>query len=111
GGTYTLPRLVGPARARALVLLGQPVGAEQAAAWGMVWECIPDDRLMPRALEIAAQLASYPASGLALAKSMLNASEAHDFEQQLELEARTQREAGRRPEYAEAVKAFFAGTR
>ena len=108
GGTYTLPRLVGSARARALMLLGQPVSAEQAAEWGMIWECVPDDLLMSRALEIANVLGSYPAGGMALTKAALAASETNSFEQQLDLERDTQREAGGSPEYAAAVQAFLA---
>src|SRR5688500_8558136 len=46
GGTWFLPRLVGPARARALALLAEPVMAEQAEAWGMIWKAVDDSSLM-----------------------------------------------------------------
>src|SRR5450755_2397278 len=42
GGTWTLPRLVGQARALGLTLLGNKLSAEQAAAWGMIWQCVED---------------------------------------------------------------------
>ena len=49
GGTYVLPRLVGTARAMALSLLAEPVSAEQAASWGLIWRCVDDDKLMSEA--------------------------------------------------------------
>src|SRR6202162_306764 len=45
GGTWTLPRLIGNARALGLTLLGNKLAAEQAAAWGMIWQCVPDGEL------------------------------------------------------------------
>src|SRR5206468_7853622 len=42
GGTWFLPRLVGPARARGLALLGEPLSAEKAESWGLIWKCVPD---------------------------------------------------------------------
>ena len=49
GGTYVLPRLVGMARAMALSLLAEPISAEQAANWGLIWKCVDDDKLMSEA--------------------------------------------------------------
>src|ERR1700720_2144593 len=45
GGTWFLPRLVGSARAMGLALLGNKLPAEQAAAWGMIWQCVDDAEL------------------------------------------------------------------
>ncbi|HET6519398.1 MAG TPA: enoyl-CoA hydratase-related protein, partial [Geminicoccaceae bacterium] len=56
GGTFFLPRLVGEARAKAMALLGQPVGAEQALAWGMIWSVVDDDELQEEARRLAAHL-------------------------------------------------------
>src|SRR6202050_3006542 len=65
GGTWSLPRLVGSARALGLTLLGEKVSAEQAAAWGMIWRCV-DDAEFPAAVDaLAAQLAAAPTRGLA----------------------------------------------
>jgi enoyl-CoA hydratase/carnithine racemase len=58
GGTWFLPRLVGTARARALMMLAEPLPAETAAEWGMIWRMVEDDRLMPEAQALAARLAS-----------------------------------------------------
>ena len=48
GGTWFLPRLVGEARARGLALLAQPLPAEKAAEWGLIWNCVDDDALDAR---------------------------------------------------------------
>src|SRR5919205_2749167 len=57
GGTWFLPRLVGTARARALAFLAEPLSAETAAEWGLVWRMIEDERLLPEAEALAARLA------------------------------------------------------
>ena len=107
GGTYALPRLVGPARAMALALLGEPVPAEQAAAWGLIWRVVDDERLQDEATALARQLATQPTSGLGLIKRALNASAANTLDEQLDLERDLQREAGRTEDYREGVRAFL----
>lgn len=107
GGTHTLPRLVGEARARALMLLGEPVEARQAEAWGMIWRAVPDEALMPEAEALAARLATQPTQGLALTKQALDASATNTLAAQLDLERDLQRQAGRTPDYAEGVRAFL----
>ena len=57
GGTYTLPRLVGTARAMAAAMLAEKISAEQAAQWGMIWKCVDDDKLAGEADALARQLA------------------------------------------------------
>lgn len=110
GGTYFLPRLVGDARARALALLGEPVTAEQAEAWGLIWRSVEDDLLMAETTALARRLADGPTKGLGLIKRALNASAANDLDRQLDLERDLQREAGRTADYREGVAAF-AGKR
>ncbi|PWC93927.1 2-(1,2-epoxy-1,2-dihydrophenyl)acetyl-CoA isomerase PaaG [Azospirillum sp. TSO5] len=106
GGTWTLPRLVGHARAMGLAMLGDKVTAEQAEAWGMIWKAVDDDKLMAEASALARQLATQPTRGLALIKQALNASSANDLDTQLDLERDLQREAGRTHDYREGVAAF-----
>src|ERR1700722_7381373 len=65
GGTWALPRLVGDARALGLTLLGNKVPAEQAAAWGMIWQCVEDTELVATVDALAKQLAAAPTRGLA----------------------------------------------
>jgi 2-(1,2-epoxy-1,2-dihydrophenyl)acetyl-CoA isomerase len=107
GGTYVLPRLVGPARATGLALLAEPLPAEQAAAWGLIWQVIDDDRLLDEATALARKLATQPTKGLGLIKRALNASAANTLGEQLDLERDLQREAGRTEDYREGVRAFL----
>src|SRR6266480_1072223 len=64
GGTYFLPRLVGTARAMGLVLLGEKISAQQAAAWGLIWQCVDDAELPALAQKLAAHFAKAPTRGL-----------------------------------------------
>jgi len=107
GGTWALPRLAGPARARAMAMLGDPVDASQAEAWGLIWRAVPDEELMQEAERIAAQLATQPTHALGLIKRALDASQTHTLDQQLDLERDLQREAGRTPDFAEGTRAFL----
>ena len=107
GGTWVLPRLVGAARARALIMLAEPVAAEQAEAWGMIWRAVDDASLMGEAEKLAAHFATQPTAGLALIKQALGASPANSLDAQLDLERDLQGKAGRTPDYAEGVRAFM----
>ena len=107
GGTWFLPRLVGAARARALALLAEPVPAEQAERWGLIWKVCDDAALMGEAQRLCEQFARGPTVGLALTKRALDAAETNDLAAQLDLERDLQREAGRTPDFAEAVRAFL----
>lgn len=107
GGTWTLPRLTGDARARGMAMLGEPVSAAQAEAWGLIWRALPDDELLPEAELLAAHLATQPTVALALAKQALNASASHSLDQQLDLERDLQRQAGHTPDFQEGVAAFL----
>lgn len=108
GGTYWLPRLVGEARAKGLALLGEPVTAEQAEAWGLIWRCVDDGRLAEEARALARRLAAGPTRALGLTKRALHASAANDLDRQLDLERDLQREAGATADYREGVAAFLA---
>ncbi|MFL5075055.1 MAG: 2-(1,2-epoxy-1,2-dihydrophenyl)acetyl-CoA isomerase PaaG [Microvirga sp.] len=108
GGTWFLPRLVGSARARGLALLAEPLPAEKAEAWGLIWKAVDDESLMIEAEKLAAHLATQPTMGLALTKQALDASWGNTLDRQLDLERDLQGEAGRTPDYAEGVSAFFA---
>ncbi len=107
GGTFFLPRLVGDARARALALLGEPIAADKAEAWGLIWKAVDDKNLSAEAHALAERLAGQPTQGLAMIKEALNASAANTLDAQLDLERDLQRKAGRTPDYAEGVRAFM----
>jgi 2-(1,2-epoxy-1,2-dihydrophenyl)acetyl-CoA isomerase len=111
GGTWLLPRLVGQARARGLALLAEPLSAEKAEAWGLIWRAVDDDALMPEAEKLCAQFASAPTIGLGLIKRALDAAEDNDLATQLDLERDLQRQAGQTPDYQEGVRAFIAKRR
>ena len=107
GGTWFLPRLVGAARARALAMLAEPLSAERAAEWGLIWQAIEDDRLMSEAHALAARLAEAATQGLALTKRALDAAAESSLDQQLDLERDLQVEASRTPDHAEGLRAFL----
>jgi 2-(1,2-epoxy-1,2-dihydrophenyl)acetyl-CoA isomerase len=106
GGTWFLPRLVGDARAMGLALLGNMLPAEQAAAWGLIWQCVEDAELAPTVDAMAKQFAVAPTRGLAATKNALRRSWQNTFKDQLDLELELQRELGRSGDYAEGVAAF-----
>jgi 2-(1,2-epoxy-1,2-dihydrophenyl)acetyl-CoA isomerase len=108
GGTWMLPRLVGNARALGLTLLGNKLGAEQAAAWGMIWQCVDDADLAAAVDAIAQQFAAAPTRGLAWTKRAIRGSWQHSLAEQLDIERDAQRELGRSADYAEGVAAFVA---
>ncbi|GAB7532108.1 2-(1,2-epoxy-1,2-dihydrophenyl)acetyl-CoA isomerase PaaG [Pseudomonas sp. 3A(2025)] len=107
GGTWSLPRLIGPARAKALALLGERLSAEQAEQWGLIYRVVDDAELRNEALKLARHLATQPTYGLALIKRAFNASASNSFDEQLELERDLQRLAGRSEDYREGVSAFM----
>ena len=106
GGTFFLPRLIGEARARALILTGEALSAEKAEDWGMIWKAVDDASLMPEAEAVTARLAKAPTSALSRMKQMFAVAGTNSLHVQLDLEARSQGEAGRTADYAEGVRAF-----
>ena len=107
GASWFLPRLIGEARARALAFLAEPVAAEQAEGWGMIWRAVDDAALAEEAEALTAKLAAGPTGALALTKRAFAAAAANDLPVQLALEARLQGEAGRGADFAEGVRAFL----
>jgi 2-(1,2-epoxy-1,2-dihydrophenyl)acetyl-CoA isomerase len=107
GGTWTLPRVAGMARAKGMALLGDKISAEQAENWGMIWRCVDDERLMDEVMDMARHFATQPTKGLALIKRALHASATNSFEEQISLEKDLQRLAGRTDDYREGVAAFM----
>lgn len=108
GGSFSLTRLLGEARAKALALTATPLSATQAAEWGLIWKAIPNDALMDEARALTAGLADGPTVGLGLTKMAIQAAAGNTMDQQLELEAQYQKTCGQSPDYAEGVAAFLA---
>ncbi len=107
GGTWILPRLVGSARAKGLALLAEPLSAEKAEQWGLIWKCVDDAALASEAQKLCEHFATAPTQGLALIKRALNASVGNSLDAQLDLERDLQKVASLTPDYAEGVRAFI----
>jgi 2-(1,2-epoxy-1,2-dihydrophenyl)acetyl-CoA isomerase len=108
GGTWLLPRLIGEARAKALAMLAEPISAETAESFAMIWRAVDDDKLISEAEALTAHLATQPTQGLALIKQAFAKSATNSLDAQLDLERDLQRQAGTTPDYAEGVSAFVA---
>ncbi|MDR0808448.1 MAG: 2-(1,2-epoxy-1,2-dihydrophenyl)acetyl-CoA isomerase PaaG [Gemmobacter sp.] len=107
GGTWSLTRLLGEARAKALTLTAEPLGAERAADWGLIWKAVEDGDLMAEAGALALSLANGPTLGLGLTKRLIHAAATSSLDQQLDMERDLQQIAGRSDDYAEGVTAFL----
>ncbi len=108
GGTWWLPRLLGPARAMGLALTGEKLSAEQAEAWGLIWKCVDDDALMPTVAALAKQLAAGPTRGYVRTRQAMEAAATLGLAASLDLERDFQRELGNGADYREGVAAFMA---
>lgn len=107
GGTFFLPRLIGMARATALMMTGEKISAQRAWEIGMIYRVCPAETLQQDAMQLATELAAMPTRGLGLTKRALNASLCNDLDVQLDLEAALQGEAGKTHDFVEGVKAFL----
>jgi 2-(1,2-epoxy-1,2-dihydrophenyl)acetyl-CoA isomerase len=107
GGTWVLPRLLGQARALGVALTGDPLPAEQAAEWGLIWKAVDDEALDREVDSIANKLASLPPLGLAAIKEMIRTSWQYSLDEELERQAGTMRRLGFTEDYREGVAAFL----
>src|SRR4051794_15596952 len=107
GGTWALPRLVGQARALGLALTGEPLPAETAAQWGLIWKAVEDEALDTEVDSIANKLAALPPLGLAAIKEMIRSSWQYSLDEELERQAGAMRRLGFTADYREGVAAFL----
>jgi 2-(1,2-epoxy-1,2-dihydrophenyl)acetyl-CoA isomerase len=107
GGTWALPRLVGQARALGLALTGEPLPAEKAAEWGLIWKAVDDEALDTEVNAIADKLTSLPPLALAAIKDMIRSSWQYSLDEELERQAATMRRLGFTDDYREGVAAFL----
>jgi 2-(1,2-epoxy-1,2-dihydrophenyl)acetyl-CoA isomerase len=107
GGTWILPRLVGQAHALGLALTGDPLPAEIAADWGLIWKAVDDEALDAEVDALAARLAALPPLGLAGIKQMIRASWSHTLDQELVHQRDAMRRLGYTADYREGVAAFL----
>jgi 2-(1,2-epoxy-1,2-dihydrophenyl)acetyl-CoA isomerase len=106
GNTWILPRLVGLARAKEMVLRGQPIDGETAAAWGLISRCVPDDELDDSANELVSELAEAATSSIGFAKLLLHRNLDVSLASALQLEGVTEEVAVRSDDFKEGMKAF-----
>ena len=106
GAAWLLPRIVGLAHASEILLLGDFISAERAAAIGLYNRVVPGERLMAEATEIAVRLARGPSAAHGVTKQALNEEAAMDLVSAIEYEARVQAECMRHPNFREAYEAF-----
>ncbi len=107
GSTFFLPRLAGTARALGLTMLAEKLPAETAAEWGLIWQCVPDEELMPAAMKVATKFANGPTVGLAQIRRLIRQSATNGLDAQLEAERESQVIAGRTRDFIEGVTAFL----
>src|SRR3954451_9775507 len=107
GGTWALPRLVGQARALGLALTGEPLPAEKAAEWGMIWKAVEDETLDAEVDATANMLPSLPPLGLAAVKEMSRSSGQYSLDEERERQAGAMRRLGFTDDYREGVAAFL----
>jgi 2-(1,2-epoxy-1,2-dihydrophenyl)acetyl-CoA isomerase len=107
GGSWVLPRLVGQARALGMALTGEPLPAETAADWGLIWKCVDDDALDDEVDAVAEKLASLPPLGLAATKKLIRSTWARTLEQELNEQRNEMRRLGYSQDYREGVAAFL----
>lgn len=106
GGTYVMPRQMGMAKAMGAALFADKISAEQADAWGMIWQAVPDDEFDAEWRARAAQLAAGPTAAYTAAKKVIRASWDNSVEEQLALEAKEQGKCGKSRDFKEGVLAF-----
>jgi 2-(1,2-epoxy-1,2-dihydrophenyl)acetyl-CoA isomerase len=106
GGTYTLPRTMGTAKAMGAALFADKISARQADDWGMIWEAVPDASFDSQWRAKAAHLANGPTVAYAGVKAAIRGSWDNGFEEQLTLEAQEQGICGKSRDFKEGVLAF-----
>ena len=107
GGTWALPRLVGNARAMGAMLFAERISARQAADWGMIWDCVPDQSFAEVVAARAAHLAQGPTLAFRGVKAALRASAGNGLTAQLAVEAEWQGRCGASDDFREGVAAFL----
>lgn len=108
GGTWFLPQRVGMARALGLALLADALPAATAATWGLIWDCVDDEQLLPTVDRIASYLASAPTRALIRTRTAMRAASTQTLTAQLDLERDLMQELGSTFDFREGVAAFLA---
>ena len=107
GSTWWLPRLIGPARARGLMMLGDKLPAATAKEWGMIWDCVADEELADTARTLAERLGSHDREAMRSIRAILDGGMDRSLDEQLDIE---RDENGRLPDlpgFMEGMAAFI----
>ncbi len=107
GGTYFLPRLMGQAKAMGAALFAEKISADQADAWGMIFESVADDAFDSHWRARAAHLAAGPGVAYRNIKQAMGKTWHNTLEEQLSLEAKLQKECGNTRDFQEGILAFI----
>jgi 2-(1,2-epoxy-1,2-dihydrophenyl)acetyl-CoA isomerase len=111
GGTWHLPRLIGPRRAAEAYLRNRPIDAAEALQWGLINEIVPAEQLRSRAEAVARELAAGPTRGYARMRALLRDSWRNDLSTQLQAETDAIRDTGDTADAARAIADFAAKRR
>jgi 2-(1,2-epoxy-1,2-dihydrophenyl)acetyl-CoA isomerase len=106
GGTYTLPRILGLARALEIAAFDRPITSEQALAWGLVTEVVDEGQALVAALHMARELAQRSLYSFGWSKQLLTDSFDTSFETQVERERHGLRNCAAHPDGKEGIQAF-----
>jgi 2-(1,2-epoxy-1,2-dihydrophenyl)acetyl-CoA isomerase len=108
GGSWFLAQRAGLARAMGAAMLGDKLGAQDAKAWGLIWDVVPEGQdCVAAAIALAARLATMPTRALVATRQLLRGASTRDLDAQLDLERDTQSALGRTHDYIEGVQAFL----
>ncbi len=107
GGSWVMPRLVGHARALGMALTGDPVSAEQAADWGLIWKCAEDDQFEANVEALLEKFSKAPTRGLVETKKLIRTAFTRSLNEQLDMERDKMRTLGQSEDYKEGVDAFM----
>ncbi|MFO1189951.1 MAG: enoyl-CoA hydratase-related protein [Alphaproteobacteria bacterium] len=107
GSSFFLPRLIGRARALGVMMTNQPITADKAKEWGIIWDCVDDERMMNEAMALARKLAAGPTQTYALTRKVVDESHHHDLERQFEYELEIQSHILETADAREGITAFL----
>jgi 2-(1,2-epoxy-1,2-dihydrophenyl)acetyl-CoA isomerase len=107
GGTFSLPRLVGLARAMEIMAFDRPISSSQALSWGLVTEVVEDGQSLNRAIELATEMKRVPLASFAACKKLMTDSFNTSFESQLERERDSLSWCADQPNGREGITAFL----
>ncbi|MEM8799849.1 MAG: enoyl-CoA hydratase-related protein, partial [Pseudomonadota bacterium] len=107
GASWVLPRAIGQSRALGMALTGEPVSAQSAADWALIWKCADDDCFLSEVDALVHKLAAAPTLGLAATKRLIRSAFTQNLTDQLDRERDDMRRLGQSQDYREGVDAFI----